>query len=182
MKMRVYLSALVAFVGVSLAFTAVVEAAADVASTQPLRLFSRANVSVRYPSSWHLRTQRLDQVIDPHTLFVVSSYAVPQGPSETTHVPGYARGLPVNGAFILVTEILDGASLKRSLPRLHPKPRHFVLPKHSSGGCLRCSSITFQFRVRSRAFYIYVTLGPRTSARTREASKAVLDSLAVARN
>ena len=182
MKMRVHLSVLVAVVGVGLAFTAGVEAAANVASTPPSRLISRANVSVRYPSSWHLRTQRLDQVIDPHTLFVVSSYAVPQGPSDTTNVPGYARGLPLNGAFILVTEILDGASLERSLPRLHPKPRHFVLPEQGSGGCLRCSSITFQFRVRSRAFYVYVTLGPRASARTREASNAVLDSLAVARN
>ena len=180
--MRAYLSVLVAFVGVGLVFTAGVEAAANVASTQPSRLFRRANVSVRYPSSWHLRTQRLDQVTDPHTLFVVSSYVVPKGPRDTTHVQGYARGLSSNGAFILVTEILDGASLRWSLPRLHPKPRHFVIPRQGSGGCLRCPSIIFQFRAESRAFYVFVTIGPKASTRAREAAQAVLDSLAVARN
>ena len=148
-------------------------------SAPSLRLYSRANVSFRYPAGWHVTTRRLDQVIDPRTLFAVASYLVPKGPPDTHHVPGYARGLPVNGAFILVAEVLDHASLVIVLPRLHHRPRHFVLPTENAGGCLRCASTTFQFRARSRAFYIYATIGPKASAPTRKAAQAVLDSLIV---
>lgn len=195
--MRPYLSALVAVIVATLALAAGVEATTSGAgrhtnvgsadamgarSTQPLRIYRRAKVSLRYPSSWHIKTRRLDQVIDPHTLLVVSSYVVPQGPRDTTHVPGYARGLPANGVFILLSEVLDGASLKRSLPRLHSRPPHFTLPTQGSSGCRRCSSTTFQFRAESRAFYLYVTIGPKASARTRVAAQAILDSLAISRN
>jgi hypothetical protein len=152
---------------------------AGATSAASLSFYTRANVSFRYPADWHVTTRRLDQVIDPRTLFAVASYVVPKGPPDTGHVPGYARGLRASGVFILVTEVLDHASLARILPRLHQKPRHFVIPMANSGGCLRCPGTTFQFRARSRAFYIYATIGPEASARTRRAAQAVLDSLIV---
>ena len=184
MLMRLLLGLVASIVAAELAGSLEAERASASAPTfsvsaPSLRLYSRANVSFRYPAAWHVTTRRLDQVTDPRTLFAVASYVVPKGATDTYHVPGYARGLPVNGAFVLVAEVLDHSSLVIVLPRLQQRPRHFVLPTKNSGGCLRCASTTFQFRAGLRAFYAYATIGPKASPRTRKAAQAVLNSLIV---
>src|SRR3989442_10555450 len=86
------------------------------------------SILFRYPSNWYVTTRRLDDVIDPHTVFAVTSYALPKGPVD--HWYGtLALGRPSDGAFLLVKEVLDGASLRRTLPRLPSKPHHFQLPR-----------------------------------------------------
>ena len=81
---------------------------------------------------------------------------------------------------MLVKEELDGASLKRSLPRLPAKSRHFLLPTSGRAGCLPPASRLFQFRVGRRAFYVWVSLGPRTTVNTRAAIAALLDGMWIA--
>jgi hypothetical protein len=134
------------------------------------------SISFRYPANWYVTTRRLDDVIDPHTLFAVTSYAVPKGPvaeCDGTH----AGGRPVDGVFVLIKEVLDGASLRRSLPRLPTKPRHFQLPKSGRAGCLPPASIQYQFRVAQRAFYVWISIGPKASAKTRTAVARLLDGM-----
>ena len=75
------------------------------------------SISFRYPANWHVTRHRLDNVFDPRTLFAVATYRLRHRPVDDcdgTH----ARGRPADGAFVLVKEVLDGASLRRSLPRL----------------------------------------------------------------
>jgi hypothetical protein len=137
------------------------------------------SVSFAYPSNWHLTRQRLDVVTDPRTLFAVSSYATPKGPLDAcdgTH----ARGRPLDGAFLIVKEVLDGASLRRSLPRLRTKPRHFQLPTSGRAGCLPPASVQYQFRVAQRAFYLWISIGPVASAKTRTAVARLLDGMWIA--
>jgi hypothetical protein len=137
------------------------------------------SVSFRYPSNWHLTRRRLDVVTDPRTLFAVSSYAIPKRPIDAcdgTH----ARGRPVDGVFVLVKEVLDGASLRRSLPRLRTKPRHFQIPKSGRAGCLPPASVQYQFRVANRAFYVRISVGPKASAKTRAALATLLDGMWIA--
>jgi hypothetical protein len=137
------------------------------------------SISFRYPANWHVTTRRLDDVIDPHTLFAVTSYTVPKGPvgdCDGTH----ARSRPVDGVFVLVKEVLDGASLRRSLPRLPTKPRAFQLPKSGRAGCLAPPSILYQFRVAQRAFYVWISIGPKASAKTRAAVARLLDGMWIA--
>ncbi len=137
------------------------------------------SISFRYPANWYVTTRRLDNVIDPHTLFAVTSYAVPKGPlgdCDGTH----ARSRPVDGVFALIKEVLDGASLRRSLPRLPTKPRHFQLPKSGRAGCLPPASIQYQFRVAQRAFYVWISIGPKASAKTRAALARLLDGMWIA--
>lgn len=144
-----------------------------------LRYPAGRSISITYPANWHVTTRRLDNVTDPHTIAAVTSYLVPKGPHDDC--PGtLARGRPPDGVFILVTEILDGASLHRSLPRLGPRPHRFQLPSTGRSGCLPPTSQVFQFRVGNRAFYIWTSVGPRSSAKTRAAAAAVLDRIWIA--
>ena len=139
------------------------------------------SISFRYPSNWHVATRRLDDVIDPRTVFAAASYALPKGRSDDcdgTH----ARGRPADGVFVLVKETLDGASLRLSLPRLPARPRHFFkYPTSGVAGCLPATSATYQFRVAQRAFYVYISVGPKASTATRTAVAHLLDGMWIAR-
>jgi hypothetical protein len=84
------------------------------------------------------------------------------------------------GVFALVKEVLDGASLRRSLPRLPTKPRPFQLPKSGRAGCLPPASVQYQFRVAQRAFYVWISIGPKASAKTRAAAARLLDGMWIA--
>jgi hypothetical protein len=145
------------------------------------RRFPRGpSVSFRYPANWHVTRHRLDNVVDPHTLFALSTYKLPSGPLDDcdgTH----ARGRPADGAFVLVKEELDGASLRRSLPRLSSRPRRFRLPTNENAGCLARPSTEYQFRVAKRAFVVWISVGREASAQTRTALTGVLDRMWIAR-
>jgi len=153
-------------------------------ATNSQRRFPRGtSIAFRYPANWHVTTRRLDEVVDPHTLFAVSTYKFPTRPRDNcdgTH----ARGRPADGAFVLVKEQLDGTSLRRSLPRLPTRPRHFRLPSRRTSGraaCLRPPSVVYQFRVAKRAFYVYLSVGANASGRTRAAMATLLDEMRIAR-
>ena len=138
------------------------------------------SISFRYPASWHVTRHRLDNVLDPRTLFAVATYRLPSRPVDDcdgTH----ARGLLADGAFVLAKEVLDGASLRRSLPRLPARPSHFRLPTHGAAGCLPAPSVQYQFRVGRRAFYVWISVGSRASAQTRTALSRLLDRMRIAR-
>jgi len=138
------------------------------------------SIAVRYPANWHFTTRRLDNVFDPHTLFALSNYRLRRGPVDDCDGTR-ARGRPADGAFVLVKEVLDGASLRRSLPRLSPRPEHFRLPIRGGAGCLPRPSIAYQFRVAKRAFYVWISVGRRASPQTRAALSRSLDGLWIAR-
>ena len=137
------------------------------------------SVVFRYPANWQVTRRRLDNVSDPHTLFAVSTYRLPSGIDDCDGTR--ARGRPADGAFVLVKEVLDGASLRRSLPRLPSRPRHFRLPTSGRSGCLPPASLLYEFRVAKRAFYVWVSVGRRASPQTRAALTRLLDGLRIAR-
>ena len=138
-----------------------------------------AKVTVTYPFDWYVTTRRLDYVVDPHTLLAVASYVIPRRAGANCDGT-QARGRPANGAFILLKEVLDRASLKRSLPRLSPRPIHFKVPSNGRAGCLPSYSAVYQFRVASRAFYVFVSVGPRATKATRAAVARLLDTMKIA--
>lgn len=136
------------------------------------------SVMFSYPADWYVTFRRLDNVTDPRTIFAVASYPIPRG--RLDDCPGTrARGRPDNGVFLLVTEVLDGASLRRSLPRLPARPSHFRLPTDGRAGCLPAASRVFQFRVGGRAFYVWVSVGPTASPKTRAALAALLNGMRI---
>ena len=145
------------------------------------RRFPRGpSIVFRYPANWHMTRRRLDNVLHPRTLFAVSTYKLPSRSADNcdgTH----ALGRPADGAFVLVKEVLDGASLRRSLPRLPRRPRHFRLPTHGQAGCLASPSVQYQFRVAKRAFYFWISVGRRASPQTRVALSRLLDGMRIAR-
>jgi hypothetical protein len=144
------------------------------------RRFPRGpSITFRYPANWHVTTRRLDNVLDPHTLYAASTYRVPSGTVDCDGTR--ASGRPRDGAFVLMKEVLDGASLRRSLPRLPSRPRQFRLPARGQAGCLPARSVQYQFRTGKRAFYIWMSIGPRASAATRQAVARLLDRMWIAR-
>src|SRR5436309_994539 len=82
---------------------------------------ARPSISFTYPASWHVTTHRLDNVLDPKTLFAVTSYRSPKRAPDDC--PGFrSRWRPARGAFERVHASRDGASSQRGLPRLRDKP------------------------------------------------------------
>lgn len=145
------------------------------------RRFPRGpSISFRYPANWHVTTRRLDNVLDPRTLFAVSTYPVPNGALDSCDGTN-ADGRPRDGAFVLMKEVLDGASLRRSLPHLPNHPHQIRLPARGRAGCLPAASAQYQFRVGKRAFYIWISIGPRASTATRQALTRLLDRMWIAR-
>lgn len=138
------------------------------------------SVAVRYPATWRLTARRLDGVLDPRTLFAVSSYRLRPGTSDDC-VGTDGRGRPGDGVFVLVTEVLDGASLATDLRRLPARPQRFRLPTSGRAGCLPPASVVYRFRVAKRVFVVWVSIGPKASGRARAAARAVLDGLWIAR-
>jgi hypothetical protein len=139
-----------------------------------------ARVSLAYPSNWYVTTRHLDYVVDPHTLIAVASYVIPRGSAEDCDGTR-ARDRPADGVFVLIKEMLDGASLKRSLPRLPERPRQIQLPSRGRSGCLPPNSAIFQFQVaHHRAFYVYVSVGRRATVQTRHAVQRLLDTMTIA--
>jgi hypothetical protein len=137
-------------------------------------------LSLAYPFNWYVTTRHLDNVVDPHTLVAVASYVIPRGSAEDCDGTR-ARGRPADGVFVLIKEVLDGASLKRSLPRLPERPRRFQLPSSGRSACLPPNSAVFQFRVaHRRAFYVYISVGPRATVQTRRAAQRLLDTMTIA--
>jgi hypothetical protein len=138
-----------------------------------------AKITVSYPFNWYVTTRRLDYVVDPHTLVAVASYVIPSRAGANCDGTD-GRGRPADGAFILLKEVLDRTSLRRSLPRLPTRPIRFKVPSGSRAGCLPPYSAVYQFRVASRAFYAYVSVGPRSTKSTRAAVARVLDTMKIA--
>lgn len=160
--------------------------ARDARSAEPSKRLTEiavpgAKLSLRYPANWYVTTRRLDYVVDPHTLVAVAAYVIPtDAGAKCDGTQG--RGRPADGAFVLIKELLDGASLKRSLPRPRPRPTHFRVPTAGRAGCLPANSAVYQFRIAQRAFYVYVSVGPRATAATRRAVARVLDTMRIATN
>ena len=189
--MRAIAGVAVGFLAIAFALVAVATASTPRPSRHTVRVaidgrsiarrFPRGpSIAFRYPANWHVTRGRLDNVLDPHTLFAVSTYELPRKPLDDCD-GSHARGRPADGAFVLVKEVLDGASLRRSLPRLPRRPGHFRLPTGGQAGCLAPPSVAYQFRVGRRAFYVWLSVGPRASAPTRAALTRLLDRMWIAR-
>ncbi len=142
-----------------------------------------ASMSLSYPLNWHISTRRLTGVIDPVTRFTVTSFPFRQSRPDTDFCARtLARRWPANGAYVQVAEELDGASLRKMLSRVPPRPRHFTLARSGAGGlCTGPVSGQLTFRERGRAFYVYYGVGRKASPATRCAVVAVLDSLRIRR-
>ena len=88
----------------------------------------------------------------------------------------------VRGAYVQLAEERDGASRKRMLRRVPPRPRHFETHRQGAGGlCTPADSGQITFQERERAFYVYYGIGTRASPATRIAVRALLDSLRIGR-
>lgn len=143
----------------------------------------RVGISVAYPSNWQMRSKRLNGVVGPITRFTVTSFPLRQSRPDPDFC---ARTLndqwPATGVWMQLTEELDGASLKRLLRRVPPRPRRFRLLRSGAGGlCTRAVSGQLTFHERGRAFYLYYGVGTGASAASRRALVALFNSLRVGR-
>jgi hypothetical protein len=161
---------------------------ASVSNSEPSHSAERfivphARMSLDYPANWHISTRRLNGVIDPVTRFTVTSFPLRQSkpdPDFCARTLGKQR--PSNGAYVQVTEELDGASLKKMLRRVPPRPKRFTFASSGAGGlCTGPVSGQLMFHQLGRAFYIYYGVGSKASTRTRQAIVAILDSLRIMR-
>jgi hypothetical protein len=145
-----------------------------------IKQFERGGISFTYASDWFVTTRPLSNGADPDYRFAVASWPVhrtsrDQGPC----LAGIGEQRPTSGALVFVREYV-GASRKRALPRLQPKPRRLRLPtRRDRGGCLGSGTTTHSFRKADRAFILWISVGSKATDETRTALRIVLSSLRI---
>jgi hypothetical protein len=144
-------------------------------------LGDRAGVSFQVPQGWHLATGRINGVIDPVTVFTVSTFRL-QSERTSTGVCSAAlqRAWRADGPYVQLSEERDGASRERMLRRVPPRPKHFVLDASGQGGlCMPPDSGGLSFRAGGRAFDVYYGIAPEASKATRARAVAMLDAMRI---
>jgi hypothetical protein len=141
------------------------------------------SLSVVLPPGWHVTSARINGVVDPVTIFTGTSFRLRHlQPSAGICSVTLQRQWHVRGAYVQLAEERDGASRKRMLRRVPPRPRHFTTRQAGSGGlCTPADSGQITFHERGRAFYVYYGIGARATPATRIAVRALLDSLRIGR-
>jgi hypothetical protein len=87
------------------------------------------------PSGWHVTSARINGVVDPVTIFTATSFGR-RHPRPSAGICSVTLQRPwhVRGAYVQLAEERDGASRKRMLRRLPPRPRHFETRQAGAGG------------------------------------------------
>jgi hypothetical protein len=149
------------------------------------RLAHPYGVKIFVPTDWHVTSDRVNAVVDPVTLFTASTFPLQVrrsdrvGPSGVCSRP-IQRAWRRDGAYVQVAEERDGASRKRMLRRVPPRPAHFALTARGGGGlCTPPDSGEIVFQQGGRAFYVFYGIGPQASRRVRAQARVILDSLRI---
>src|SRR5262245_19688826 len=124
--------------------------------------FDRAGISFQVPMGWSLTLRRINGVVDPVTVFTVSTFRLGKGGTSSGGICSrpLRRAWRPDGAYVQLTQERDGASLKRMLRRVPRRPRHFVLDSKGWGGlCTPPNSGELAFREHGRAFYVFYGIG-----------------------
>jgi hypothetical protein len=143
--------------------------------------FDRAGVSFQVPRGWHLTLGRVNGVVDPVTVFTVSTFRLQLGrTSSGICSAALQRAWGADGAYVQLSEERDGASRKRMLGRVPLRPKHFVLDASGQGGlCTPPDSGGLSFQTGGRAFDVDYGFGPRASKATRARAAAMLDAMRI---
>ena len=144
--------------------------------------FDREGVSFQVPKGWQLTIGRINGVVDPVTVFTVSTFHLQLGRSSSGICSAaLQRAWRADGAYVQLTEERDGASRKSMLRRVPLRPTRFVLRAKGAGGlCTPADSGELTFQERGRAFYVFYGFGPRASKATRARAAALLDNMRIA--
>jgi hypothetical protein len=142
----------------------------------------RDGISFRVPKGWQLTVGRINGVVDPVTVFTVSTFRIQRRDSSSGFCSAaLQRAWRPKGAYVQLAEERDGASRARVLRRVPPRPRHFVLRATGPGGlCTPGESGQLSFQQGGRAFYVYYGFGRRAPKATRARAVALLDDMRIA--
>ncbi len=153
-------------------------------SASPGARFNRDGVSFQVPKDWQLTLGRINGVSDPVMVFTVSTFRLQvEVASSGICSRALQRAWRSDGAYVQLTEERDGASRKRMLGRVPPRPKHFRLVAKGSGGlCTPPNSGALAFQEKGRAFYVFYGFGPQASRGTRAAALALLDNMRISRS
>jgi hypothetical protein len=143
---------------------------------------TRAGIWFRVPNGWQLTTRRINGVVDPVTVFTVSTFKVPRRPlSSGICSRALQQAWRESSAYVQLTEERDGASRMAMLRRVPERPRHFKLDAKGSGGlCTPPDSGQLSFHQRGRAFFVFYGFGIKASPATRAAAVSLLDTMRIA--
>jgi len=142
---------------------------------------TRLGVSFQVPPVWHLTTGRINGVLDPVTVFTISTFRLTTTPPSTgICAPALRRAWRADGAYVQLTEERDGALRKRMLRRVMRRPKHFRLNAKGAGGlCTPPNSGELTFQEGRRAFHVFYGFGRNASQGTRAAATSLLDNLRI---
>jgi hypothetical protein len=142
------------------------------------RHFDSKGISFDYPASWYVTTRPLSNGLQPIYRFAVANFRVHRtGRDSGPCLAGIARQRRQDGVLAFSREA-TGADAK--LSRFPPRPQSFSLPKQSDqSGCLGRGTATVVFRDSGRAFYLWISVGPKATNGDRRALKRLLEGMTI---
>lgn len=144
----------------------------------------RAGIGFQVPKGWSLTLGRINGVVDPVTVFTVSTFRLRPGGTASDGLCSkpLRRAWRADGGYVQLTEERDGASLRRMLRRVPRRPRHFVLDAKGSGGlCTPPNSGELTFREHGRAFYVFYGFGRKAPKLVHAQAGALLNGIRISR-
>jgi hypothetical protein len=142
-------------------------------------------IDVFVPAGWRVTRERVNAVVDPVTLFTASTFPLEARRTDRVGSSGICsrpiqRAWRRDGAYVQVAEERDGASRKRMLRRVPPRPAHFALTARGGGGlCTPPDSGEIVFQQGGRAFYVFYGIGLQASRAVRAQARVILESLRI---
>jgi hypothetical protein len=143
---------------------------------------NRSGVVVQVPTGWQLTHGRINNVVDPVTVFTISTFHIQKIPGSASGYCSVAlqKAWRASGAYVQLTEERDGASRARMLKRVQRRPARFVLSAKGAGGlCTPADSGSLSFQEKGRAFSVYYGFGPKAPTATRAGAAAMLDAMKI---
>jgi hypothetical protein len=153
-------------------------AVAAAAPAEPVTTWDRHGIRFTYPRAWFATARPLSNGLEPVYRFAVGNFRFRRTRLDTGPcLAGIARQKPPTGVLVYAREA-RGAD--KRLSRFPPRPPAFRLPTAShDSACLGPGTRQTDFKERGRAFYLWISIGPRASARDRVAVARMLASLRI---
>lgn len=137
-------------------------------------------MSLVYPRGWFVTSKPLSNGKEPVYRVAVSNFRARRTPLDTGPcLAGIAKQRSQAGVFAVFREARGADKILSRFPR---RPRTFALPRPADeAGCLGTGSKQVSFKENGRAFYLWISVGPRASAQARASLRSALQSLRIDR-
>ena len=147
---------------------------------QPLASFERHGIVLTYPRAWRATDRPLSNGREPVSRFALGNFAFRRTSRDSGPcLAGIAKQRPPGGVLAYAREARGADKILARFPK---RPTRLRLPTQvDNAACLGGGTRQTHFKENCRAFYLWISIGERASARDRAALARALNGLRIER-